>query len=588
MDDSPSDNDFSAFGLDERLLRGVAALDFATTTPIQARAIPPLLAGRDIIGRARTGSGKTAAFGLPLLQRVLDAKPGLKALVLAPTRELAMQVSAALASYARSARVQMVTVYGGAGYGPQLRGLRAGAAVVVGTPGRLLDHLDRGNLDLSGVELVVLDEADEMLRMGFIDDVERLLSATPPSRQLALFSATMPGEIRAIADRHLTDPVLVEVEARALTVDHIRHRALHVPDKFKFEALVRVLRGRLRGGTLVFARTRANCAQVAEGLASRGFAADAFHGDMAQPAREKVLSRLRSGRLGVLVATDVAARGLDVENLTHVINMDMPGDTETYVHRVGRVGRAGREGTAISFITRAEQRRIGGLERKIRVTLDVMEVPSDADIAARQREILGTELGEALVEGPSRDAADIIAELVAAGATPELVATAAIRLLAAERAMKLDVERDERQPSWARPPERRPRQDRPDGPRETNEVELFIPVGKNRQIRPSDVVGALANELGISSADIGRVTIHDRTCFVGMPADVAKQVVAKTSTLKLRGMDVAVLLARPRTSGPPRTSGRPADRRPSARSPKRPTTSPRRKDRQPGGGKKGK
>ncbi len=585
MDDVTQVSDFDGFDLDERLVRGVHALEFKEATPIQSRAIPPLLAGSDIIGRARTGSGKTAAFGLPLLQRMLDVDPGVRALVLAPTRELAMQVSAALSSYSRFARIKLVTVYGGAGYGPQLKGLREGASIVVGTPGRLLDHLDRGNLDLSGVEMVVLDEADEMLRMGFIDDVERLLSQTPKGRQLALFSATMPREIRGIADRHLTNPILIEVESRALTVDHITHKGISVPDRFKFEALVRVLRAGMRGGTLVFARTRATCASVAEGLMTRGFSADAFHGDMAQPAREKVLSRLRSGQLDVLVATDVAARGLDVDNLTHVINLDLPGDTETYVHRVGRVGRAGRAGTAISFVTRSEGRRVGFMEKKLNVRLEKIEVPSDAEIAERQKMVLSQELTDAMADGESRDASEIIAHLVGEGATLEIVASAAIQLLAKGRAMKLDSDRNEQPPTWARPPARRERPDRPTGPRETNEVELFIPVGKNRQIRPSDIVGALANEVGISGSDIGRVTIHDRTCFVGMPADVAKQVVAKTAKLRLRGMDVAVMLARPRPSTPPGSSAPPSSEKRRFRPGSKKTSGPLRKDRQPGGKK---
>lgn len=578
--------DFSAIELDPRLVRGTEALGFAEMTPIQARAIPPLLTGADIIGRARTGSGKTAAFGLPLLQRVLDAGPGLKALVLAPTRELALQVSDALASYAKFAKVKFVTVYGGAGYGPQLRGLRE-ASVVVGTPGRLIDHLDQGSLDLSGIEMVVLDEADEMLRMGFIDDVEKLLSATPESRQLALFSATMPREIRGIADRHLRDPVLVQVESKALTVDHIGHYAIHVPQRYKFEALVRVLRSGAGSGALVFARTRASCAQVADALATRGFAADAYHGDMAQPARERVLSKLRKGRLDILIATDVAARGLDVDHLTHVINMDLPGDTETYVHRVGRVGRAGRKGTAISFVTRSEQRRVSFMERKLRVRLEMMQVPSDAAIALSQRESLGQELADALADGASRDGDDIVATLKGAGATAEQIAVAAIRLMAKDRAMKLDVERDDRPPMWARPPKRRERPERPQGPRETNEVELFLPVGKNRNLRPSDVVGALANDVGVSSSDIGRVQIHDRTCFVGMPADVAKQVVAKTGTLKLRGMDVAVMLARPRPSRPAQKDGLPRGNEPAGKRFHRKDKKHKKHGKKPGGKRKG-
>ncbi|MCA9567546.1 MAG: DEAD/DEAH box helicase, partial [Myxococcales bacterium] len=340
---------FSALGLDERLIEALDALGFTAPTPIQAAAVPAVISGSDVVGRARTGSGKTAAFGLGVLQRLLTSEgKGVRALVLAPTRELALQVSEALDSFAAKVPFRTATVYGGAPYPPQIHALKT-ATVVVGTPGRLLDHLERGTLSLSDVQCVVLDEADEMLRMGFIDDVETLLAATPEGRQVVLFSATMPEAIQKIADKHQRDAVEIQVEDRDLMVGHIRQVFMRVPRRNRIDALVRVLRGTTRDATLVFARTRAECAEVADELARRGVPADALHGDLNQAARERVLARLRARRLDVVVATDVAARGLDVDHITHVVNLELPGDAETYVHRIGRTGRVGREGMAILF-----------------------------------------------------------------------------------------------------------------------------------------------------------------------------------------------------------------------------------------------
>ncbi|TNF29980.1 MAG: DEAD/DEAH box helicase, partial [Deltaproteobacteria bacterium] len=444
MTDAPNDTipsgpeaAFDTFALDSRLREAVSSLGFTTPTPIQARAIPLLLAGRDLIGRARTGSGKTAAFGLPLLERVKSGRApggGVRALVLAPTRELALQVTAALETYARALPVNILTVYGGAPYGRQLDALRNGVPVVVGTPGRLLDHLDRGTLDLSAVELVVIDEADEMLRMGFVEDVERLLAAAPPTRQVALFSATMPPPIREIASAYLRDPEEAQVEERALTVDHIAQRWLAVPHRFKLDALERVLRGEPRGTTLVFAKTRAGCGEVTDALLARGFAVEALSGDLDQSARERVVGRLRAGLLDLVVATDVAARGIDVEHLTHVINLDLPHDTETYVHRIGRTGRAGRDGAAISFVTPREQHRVRELERALRVQIARMEVPSDAAIADRKRDAIRADLTRA-IEAHGFDAVQQATRelLEVTGWSAEDLAAAAVRLLADAR-----------------------------------------------------------------------------------------------------------------------------------------------------------
>jgi len=382
-DVSPST--FEGLSIDPRLIDAVGALGFESPTPIQAEAIPPLVSGRDVIGRARTGSGKTAAFGLPVLERVKAGGKSVKALLLCPTRELALQVTDALRSYAAQLPVRVVTLYGGASYGPQLKALSQGVSVVVGTPGRVLDHLERGTLDLTELELFVLDEADEMLRMGFIDDVEKLLAATPKGRQVALFSATMPPPIKRIAKMHLNEPLIVQVESEELTTAHIAQRGVLVPNRNKLEALQRVLSAEPRGATLVFARTRAGCAEAASYLAQRGLRVDALHGDLNQQARELVVTRLRANQLDVVVATDVAARGLDVEHLTHVVNLDLPNDPETYVHRIGRTGRAGRKGVAIAFVAPSERGRIRRFQDTLGVKIERMDVPSDADILAARR-----------------------------------------------------------------------------------------------------------------------------------------------------------------------------------------------------------
>ena len=394
---------FDAFDLDERILRSIADLGFETATPIQTSAIPPVLAGRDVIGQARTGSGKTAAFGLPLLERLKERGGGVRALVLAPTRELATQVAKALESFSTNLPVRLACVYGGAAYYPQLKALKT-ADIVVGTPGRVLDHMRRGTLDLSGLQVLVLDEADEMLRMGFIEDVELVLEAAPNDRQIVLFSATMPDPIKRVADRFLVDAEHLHVEGEALTVDHIDQRWMRVPNKHKLEALLRVLKTEERGASLIFARTRAGCAELCDLLNSHGVRADAIHGELNQTSRERVLQRLRSGAIDTVVATDVAARGIDIAHLTHVINVDFPNDPETYVHRIGRTGRAGADGKAITFVTPNQRRKLEFLERTLGERIEQMEVPSDLEIAGAERAELLEDVKKAMSRAAMEDA----------------------------------------------------------------------------------------------------------------------------------------------------------------------------------------
>ena len=543
MTDPVEPSTFSEMGLDERLLQALEAIEFHTPTPIQAAVIHHMLSGKDVIGGARTGSGKTAAFGLPLLQQLDPEVRGVQALVVCPTRELALQVSKALQSFAAKMRVRFATVYGGAPYPPQIKALTGGASVVVGTPGRLIDHLERGNLDLSSLRTFVLD------------DVEKLLDATPQERQVALFSATMPEPIRRVAMR-LADPVEIQVEDRALSVGHIDQYWIKVPDRHKFDALVRVLQAVGAGTTLVFARTRVSCAETADALAKRGLAVDALHGDLNQPARERVLGRLRARRLSIVIATDVASRGIDVDHITHIVNYDLPPEVESYVHRIGRTSRATRRGTAISFITPREQFRLKNIQRATGSDIYPMEVPTDADIVRAGRGRMVEELREAMAE--SQDASDAIDELIKAHEwTERQLAEAALTLLARREDVVLGELPEEGPPDWAHSQRKR----QGDFER-TNEVELFIPIGHKHGLTPNEVVGALTNEAGLSGRDIGRISITPRKTFVGLSRGTMQVLLERTGSLGLRGREVPIFPARPQSEPGSTPPGR-GDVRPS-------------------------
>jgi ATP-dependent RNA helicase DeaD len=531
---------FAELPLDPRLLAAVEQLGFEYATPIQARAIPLLLGGTDAIGRARTGSGKTAAFGLPMLERLKDGGKHVRALILAPTRELALQVTDAIKAFSKQLPVKTVCIYGGAPYEPQMRALRQGTPIVVGTPGRVLDHLMRGTLDLSRVEVMVLDEADEMLNMGFLEDVTQILDATPDTRQVCLFSATLPQQIRRIADKYLSDPVEIQVESSSLSVDHIEQKWIRVPERFKLDALERVLGAEPRGTALVFARTRKDCAAMADALAARGIPVDALHGDLNQAARERVLARLRARRLDVVIATDVASRGIDVQHITHVINLDIPRNTENYVHRIGLTSRAGRSGVAISFATPKQKRRIRELQSQLKVRIEQVDVPSDAAIAHRRRVALGDDL-RAAVKTDLTDARALLEMLD--GVEAEDLAAAALKVLAAARGVPLG-EVDDAPPAWSK---QRSEDNRGGGDvGDLNEVELFFPVGKRHGVRPADLVGALANEIGIPGNQIGRITIFDRKSFVGLPIRHAKAATDYGDRIAIRGEEVRMSKAHPR------------------------------------------
>ncbi|HEY0783521.1 MAG TPA: DEAD/DEAH box helicase, partial [Thermoanaerobaculia bacterium] len=443
-DPSTSPSGFAALGVAEPVLRALAELGYEAPTPIQERTIPPLLAGRDLIGQAQTGTGKTAAFAIPLLQALAPQSLAVQALVLTPTRELAIQVAEAIHAYAKHlGRISVLPVYGGQPIGLQLKRLARGVQVVVGTPGRVLDHLRRGTLSFAALSVAVLDEADEMLRMGFLEDVEAILAQAPDAaagRQTALFSATLPPEVRRIAKRHLHDPVSIEVAHRTLTVPTTLQRYLNVSEKQKLDALTRLLETETSEAVLIFTRTKTGAAELAEKLVARGYAAEAMHGDMGQAQRETVLRRLRAGQVEIVVATDVAARGLDVEHLSHVVNYDVPNDAEAYVHRIGRTGRAGRSGIAILFVTPRERRMMQEIERYTGQRLTAMKMPTEADVAARRSAVFKESLRKTLREGDLDLYVALVEELAEEGYDMAEVAAAAARLARRDQPLAVDLE----------------------------------------------------------------------------------------------------------------------------------------------------
>jgi ATP-dependent RNA helicase DeaD len=517
---------FHSLQLDARILRAVEELGFAAPTPIQIEATPAIMEGRDLLGGARTGSGKTAAFGLAMLHRLRDAKGAARALVLVPTRELAIQVADALDSFAKYLPLKILTVYGGVGYREQLRGLKAGAQIVVGTPGRVLDHMTSGALDLSDLEMLVLDEADEMLQMGFLDDVEKVLKAAPEGRQIALFSATMPAQISRIATRYLREPVRVQIEGKGLNASHVAQRWIKVTRSDKARALARLLRAEERDATLVFARTRAGVATLTQELIALGFSADGLHGDLNQGARELVLGRLRARQVEIVVATDVAARGLDVDHITHVINYELPESAETYVHRVGRTARAGRDGWAISLVSPAEMPKLRQMERGLGTPIEQMSLPSQAQVLNVQRGSLRREIEAAAQAEPTPSAYALLDELIASGLSAREVAAATLSMLAGARSIDLDA------PIQAEAP----REELPRGDFSgVNEVALVFPVGRQDGYRPADFVGGLCNETGLTSRHIGRVKLGDRVTYVGLPRQVALDIIESHGSIELRG-----------------------------------------------------
>lgn len=537
---------FADLALAPELLHALSGLGYEEPTPIQQAAIPPLLDGRDLVGQAATGTGKTAAFALPVLQRVIreGGRPEPLALVLVPTRELAVQVSEAMHRYGHEIGARVVPIYGGQPIGRQLRALDRGADVVVATPGRALDHITRGTLDLRGLAIVVLDEADEMLDMGFAEDIEAILGNTPKSRQTALFSATMPPRINGMVRRHLRDPVRVELGHQAPADGLlVQQSAYIVPRGHKPAALGRVLDLEAPAAAVVFCRTRDEVDRLTETLNGRGYRAEALHGGMDQQQRDRVMSRLRGGSIDLLVATDVAARGLDIEQLTHVVNYDVPSGPELYVHRIGRVGRAGREGTAITLVEPREHRMLKAFERATGQRIAAEQLPTVADLRARRLELTRGALRESLLEDDLETFRAVVEPLAEEFDLFE-VALAAVKL-AHETSGTID---EEELPEA----ELRPADDR-SGPRKASgrdqrrarpgtagTTRLFVGVGRASGVRPQDLVGAITGESRLSGKDIGAIEIADRFSLVEVPESAADDVIAALRQTSIKGRKATV------------------------------------------------
>jgi ATP-dependent RNA helicase DeaD len=540
---------FDDLGLSAPVLKGLKGVGYESPSAIQAATIPSLLAGRDVIGRAQTGTGKTAAFALPILSRLDLSQRAPQALVLAPTRELALQVCEAFESYAAHLKgVRVLPVYGGQGYGVQLSALRRGVHIVVGTPGRIMDHLDRHTLDLSQLKYLVLDEADEMLRMGFAEDVATILAETPEDKQVALFSATMPAQIRRISAQYLHDPEEITVGATTTTSANTRQRYLVVSYPQKVDALTRILEVENFDGMIVFVRTKNETETLAEKLRARGYTAAALSGDVAQAQRERTVNQLRSGKLDILVATDVAARGLDVDRISHVVNYDLPIDTESYVHRIGRTGRAGRSGEAISFVTPRERRLLSAIQRAARQPLTQMQLPSTEDVNATRLARFDDQITAAL-EQQDRIARfrDIIGHYVEHHDVPEADVAAALAVVAQGETPLLLSPDDDRPQQFARDDRERagahqgrgrrddPASSRPRGRASGSRATYRIDVGRRQRVEPRQIVGAIANEGGLSREDFGAIDIRPDHSLVELPADLSAKVLERLSGTRISG-----------------------------------------------------
>ncbi|MCS5588151.1 MAG: DEAD/DEAH box helicase [Porticoccaceae bacterium] len=587
-----SSNDFLSLGISASVLKAVQQLGYEQPSPIQAQSIPVLLGGKNLLGTAQTGTGKTAAFALPLLSNIDDKQKTPQILVLTPTRELAIQVAEAFQSYAKHIKgFRVLPIYGGADIGGQLRGLKRGVQVVVGTPGRILDHLRRRSLNLSQIKGLVLDEADEMLRMGFIDDVETILAQTPDNCQRALFSATMPPAIKRVADTYLGDAEHIRIESKTKTVERIFQQYVTVKGHQKMDALTRVLEVESFDGMIIFVRTKSSTVDIADRLEARGFSSAALNGDLSQALRERTINKLKKGQVDIVVATDVAARGLDVERISHVINFDIPYDNESYVHRIGRTGRAGREGKAILFITPKETRLLRSIEKSTRQSIVPLTMPTNEEVSGQRIQQFTQQLSKTMAtprldkfrdmivtfaEENELDMADIAAALTYENQKdrplfPKLDNIVAPRQEKRNSSSEKRSKRDQSpRDKSARPDsgEKRSRRDqsprdksaRPDSGEKRSKrdpvlrdedghvvpmVTYRLEVGKNDNIDPSNIVGAIANEADISSQYIGQIVLHDDYSTVdlpeGMPDEVFKHL--KNARVRAKTLNLSLLKA---------------------------------------------
>lgn len=560
-DEEPGDEalvTFEDLGLADEVLEAIKALNYETPSPIQAKAIPALLQGGNLLGTAQTGTGKTAAFSLPLLSRLDFNGHETSMLVLTPTRELAIQVAEAIQQYAaKMPKVHVVPVYGGQDIAVQLRALKRQANIVVATPGRLIDHIKRGSIVLSGVKAIVLDEADEMLDMGFMEDVETILKEIPASAQRALFSATMPKEVKKIIEQHLGEYEEACIEGKTTTVENIRQRYLLVKNEHKIEALARVLEGEDFDGVLIFVRTKQNTTEVAEKLESRGFNVAPLNGDLAQSMRERTINRLKMGKLDIVVATDVAARGIDVDRITHVVNYDIPYDTESYVHRIGRTGRAGRSGNAILFITPREKKMLKIIEKATRQPIETMELPTAEIISAKRVAAFKDKIKSVITTGELDKFKELVESMVSESATEGAepltaadIAAAVIKIWQKKQPLfpelkPLDVprERGERRDrsndnfGLDREEKSRLRKERNEGANGVEEgyLRYYLGVGRRDHVTPRDIVGAIAGEGNISSSNIGRIKLFDKFSTVELPETMPQEVLDILADMTIRG-----------------------------------------------------
>ena len=540
-------NTFAELGLGGDVLAAIAEVGYEAPSPIQAATIPVLLAGRDMLGQAQTGTGKTAAFALPMLSRIEVRRGPPQGIVLVPTRELAIQVAEAFQRYASKIKgFHVLPIYGGQSYEPQLASLKRGAQIVVGTPGRVMDHLRRGTLDLGSVTCLVLDEADEMLQMGFVEDIEWIIEQTPPGRQVALFSATLPGPIRRIAQRHLHDPVEVSIKSKTSTATNIRQRYWIVSGVHKLDALTRILEVEPFDGMLVFTRTKLATVELQERLEARGFAAAALNGDMQQKERERTVARFKSGQLDILVATDVAARGLDVERISHVVNYDVPYDTESYVHRIGRTGRAGRSGEAILFITPRERNMLRAIERATRSPLEPMELPSHAAVNEQRVARFRGRIMDAIAAGDAEPFISLVEALEREQDVPAVeIAAALASLLQGGSPLLLKegsdawASQDGRGREHREPASRQSQQRLADEDTETFRIE----VGYAHGVKPGNIVGAITNVAGLEGWQVGHVDIRDDHTFVGLPQGLPREVVAELAKTRVAGQALRISTA---------------------------------------------
>ena len=540
--------DFSHLNLHPELVQAVVGRGYKTPTPIQSQVIPVMLAGHDVIGQAQTGTGKTAAFALPMLHNLDPNWKEVQALVVTPTRELANQVAHSIYEYGRFQNVSVLPVYGGSPYGRQINRLKEGVEVVVGTPGRLLDLIKRKALDLSATHVVILDEADEMLSMGFAEDIASILEQTPATRQTALFSATMPKEIRRLAEKYLKNPQSITIQNKQLTVESTDQRYYLVNGHDKMAALTRLFETEDITSALIFTKTRIGSDELATQLSGRGYSAEALNGDLSQDARERVLNRFRKNQVKVLVATDVAARGLDINDISHVINYDLPFDIEYYVHRIGRTGRAGKTGIAISLITPAEQGRLRRIEKFTKQLITRTKLPTEKEILERREDSLIEEVNKWINRGRCHREQEIVAGMVEAGQDPLMIAAVALKMARAEEKQRpiesLSELTKARSQNEGRNSNRNQSRSRGNNGQNSNRqdkisheegmVRLTLGAGKVNGVRPGDIVGSIASHAEIPGDSIGKIFIEDRHTFVDVPERYVPQVLGKTGTYRVR------------------------------------------------------